>query len=151
VITDLSQLQLRALVHEAEVHKLREGQTVRIRIDAYPNRTLEGKIATISPTASQSDWVKSNVKVYPVSIALTESDLNLKPGMSAEAQIVMGEVKNVLRVPLACVMQTANKKSFCEKEDGTRWLVTLGARDDKFVEIKEGLAEGDKVVIPEKL
>jgi HlyD family secretion protein len=151
-IVDLTRMNIEARVHEAQISQVRPGQIVRVRIDALPNAELAGRVAAVSPEASPADFQTRDVKVYPVSIGLPEVNFPLKPGMTADVQINTATAKGVLRVPIAAVMRMGRKAACAvETDHGFREIpVATGVTDGKFVEIRDGLKEGDRVVMPVK-
>jgi RND family efflux transporter MFP subunit len=147
-IADLKQFVLAIRVHEAQVSTVRVGQTTQVRVDAFPNKLLRGKVTQVSPIASAADWRTADIKVYPVTIAIEDAPPGLKPGMSGEAQIETAEHKAVLQVPLTAVVG-AGRDRLCFVKSGQELLerkVVTGASNSTSVEIKEGLKEGDLVV-----
>jgi len=148
-VTDLKQMVIAVRVHEAEISSLRVGQPAQVRVDAIPGKLLRGKVTQISPVASAADWQTSDVKVYPVMVALEDAPPGLKPGMSGEATITTGEQKEVLHVPVKAVV-TVGKDRICFVKSGQELIerkVVTGIRNAGSMEIKEGLKEGDVVII----
>ena len=94
IAEDLSKMQIETAVSEADIGMIEEGQTVTFTVDAYPTQTFEGEVRQIrlSPT------VTSNVVVYTVVIDVDNSDLRLKPGMTAFVTILISEKKDVWKV-----------------------------------------------------
>ncbi len=94
IAEDLSKMQIETAVSEADIGMIEEGQTVTFTVDAYPTQTFEGNVRQIrlSPT------VTSNVVVYTVVIDVDNSDLRLKPGMTAFVTILISEKKDVWKV-----------------------------------------------------
>lgn len=74
-------------VHEAQVARVRIGQSASVRIDAFPDRVFAGKVKNVAKVPSQQKWLTANVKVYPVEVELTEHPPGLKPEMSGEVRI----------------------------------------------------------------
>ncbi len=147
-VVDLRRMVVNTRIHEARVSSLRPGQAVQIRVDAFPNRTLKGKVAQVSPVASPDIWARTDVRVYPVTISLDENPLGLKPGMSAEVRIVTGERKGVLVVPARAVLAIGRSRS-CYVNTGKELVereVVTGAGDGTNVEVTAGLQEGDVVL-----
>lgn len=151
-VVELTEFKVVTRVPEANVSALRPGLAAHVRIDAFPDRAIEGKVGEVSPVPARGSWQRQDVKVYPVSITLTKDGLGLKPGMSSEVNIHIATAKNALRVPVKSVIRSG-RKTVCAVDgpDGVREAaVTLGISDGNFVEIKSGLKEGDKVLIPMK-
>lgn len=147
-VIDLKQLAVSTRVPEAVVSTVRPGQAVRVRIDAFPDRPLTGKVTHVSPVASAADWKAADVKLYPVTIAFEEVPAGLKPMMSAEVRIVTAERKGVVRVPIRAVVG-AGRDRVCFVKAGAEVVerkVVLGAADATFVEVAGGLKEGDLVL-----
>jgi RND family efflux transporter MFP subunit len=147
-IPDLSQMVLLSRVPETVVSAVRAGQPVQVRVDAYPMKSLKGNVQEVGTHALQADWLKNNVKNYPVRVAILDAATGLKPGMSAEVAIDCGRAANVLRVPANAVVRSG-AKVFCYTKSGQgiqKVEVRLGMRNDQEFEVKSGLNEGDQVL-----
>jgi len=94
IAADLTQMQINALISEADIGQIVEGQRVNFTVDAFPNREFRGRITQIrnSPTTS------SNVVNYQTIIQVTNDDLKLKPGMTANVSVIVAERQNTLRL-----------------------------------------------------
>ncbi|HEX3315281.1 MAG TPA: hypothetical protein VHR72_10345, partial [Gemmataceae bacterium] len=119
----------------------------------FPSRVLHGHVKTVDTIASQQDWFASDVKVYKTMVSIDESIDGLKPGMSAEVTITADESSSeVLVVPVQSVIGTissgAHRQCFVIDESGQPKLrdITVGMSNQREVEVKEGLKEGDRVV-----
>jgi HlyD family secretion protein len=99
IAEDLSKMQVVANIDEAEIGKMRPGQAVTFRVDAYPNETFRGNVhqVRLQPTVVQ------NVVVYSTVIAVMNPELKLKPGMTANVTIEIARRSDVLRVPVAAL------------------------------------------------
>ncbi len=99
IANDLAQMQIDANVSEADIGAVEEGQNVTFTVDAFPDRTFRGKVRQIrnSPTTVQ------NVVTYDTVIDVSNPDLKLRPGMTANASLIIAEHKNVLKVPNAAL------------------------------------------------
>jgi multidrug resistance efflux pump len=134
-------------IPEADVTRVRAGQAAEVRIDAFPEKPLRGRVKEVSPVASQRDWLARDVKVYPVVVDLPAAP-RLKPGMSAEVRLAGARLPKVLQVPVGSVARVG-RETFCYVRVGKELQerkVTLGARNALNVEIKEGLKEGEEVL-----
>jgi multidrug efflux pump subunit AcrA (membrane-fusion protein) len=141
-------MQVRIKVDESLVGKLEIGQRALVIIPAV-QQTLAGKVQHIAPIASTQDWLTSGVRVYPTVIVLTEASAMLKPMMPAQASIFVAETKNVLRVPAQAVSwKDGAAYCFVKKEDGIHERkITPGLSGSAHVEIKEGVKEGEEVLV----
>ena len=140
---------------EYELHE--PGQTALVRVDAFQDRVLKGHVRTVAAVSSMQDWASSDVKVYQTLVTIDEPIEGLKPDMSAEVTIQVDPPKEpVLCVPLQAVAGGAEgadkRKVFVLTPAGPQEReVTLGLFNDKMVEVKSGLAEGDDVVLNPKV
>ncbi len=147
----------REAVKDKEYYVARPGQVATVRVDTFPNRQFNGRVKTVAAVAAQADWSSSDVKLFPTIVSIEDTDVTgLKPDYSAEVtiQVDPGET-NVLTVPLQAVvgtadMGTARKVYVLENNQPVEREVELGIFNDKKVEVKKGLSEGDVVVINPK-
>jgi multidrug efflux pump subunit AcrA (membrane-fusion protein) len=133
------------------------GQRASIRVDAMPERLLKGHVRTVSAVASQADSWISDVKLYQTFVLIEDEVEGLKPDMTAEVTIHVDAAKEqVLAVPLQAVIGGAElgvkREVFVRTPTGyDKREVTLGLYNDKIVEVRDGLREGDEVVINPKV
>ncbi|MES5488152.1 efflux RND transporter periplasmic adaptor subunit [Bradyrhizobium sp. INPA03-11B] len=150
-LTDLSVLYANMTVTEKQSSQIKVGQTVRIKVDAYPGRTFEGKITTIEPQ------IATDTRNIRVQATIQNPDSILKPGMFATTTIVLPDKPPVVTVPETAVDYTLYGDSvflITEKKGGDgkttltaeRTFVKTGNRVEGRVEILKGLKAGDKVV-----
>lgn len=158
IAEDLSKMQIETSVSEADIGMVKEGQRVTFTVDAYPNKTFEGRVYQIrlSPTTT------SNVVVYTVVIEVDNSDLSLMPGMTAFVTIIVDERFNTFKVQNSAFL-VRNFDSLGVETNGATPTTHLAImRDGKiiFVEyskglvgateteiVSDGIAEGDKIVV----
>jgi multidrug efflux system membrane fusion protein len=150
-LTDLSTLYANFTVTEKDSGQLKVGQTVRVAVDAYPNRKFEGKITAIEPQIS------SDTRNIHVQATIANPDHILKPGMFATTTVVLPDKPAVVTVPETAVDYTLYGDSVYliteKKEDGgktsltaVRTFVRTGNRVDGRAEIVSGIKDGDRVV-----
>lgn len=150
-LTDLSVLYANFTVTEKDSGALKVGQTVRIAVDAYPDRSFEGQITTIEPQ------IATDTRNIRVQATIQNPDRILKPGMFATTSVVLPDKPPVVTVPETAVDYTLYGDSvylLTEKktEDGktsltvTRTFVQTGNRVNGRAEILKGLKDGDRVV-----
>ena len=97
--------EIRERFRDKELEKIADGMKATIRVDAFPERPLDGHVKTVGTVASQQDWMSADVKVYQTMIAIDESLDGLKPGMSAEVTIhVESAGEHVLTVPIQAIV-----------------------------------------------
>ncbi|WP_061029999.1 efflux RND transporter periplasmic adaptor subunit [Bradyrhizobium sp. CCH5-F6] len=150
-LTDLSELWANFTVTEKDSGNLKVGQAVRLKVDAYPGRTFEGKITTIEPQIS------TDTRNIRVQATIANPEKILKPGMFVTTTVVLPEKPAVITVPETAVDYTLYGDSVFvitekKEEDGktslsaVRTFVQTGNRVEGRVEIVKGLKAGDKVV-----
>jgi len=158
-IYDLSYLTMTLSVDELDIADIAVGQTVSITADAVDDQTYKGVVTKVSVAGTSS----SGVTTYPVTIRIDETD-GLLPGMSADATIVLGSAEGVLAIPSAALMRgnlvlvtadsptaangASGESDASASQQGGGYVsvqVTVGIRDDNYLEITSGLQEGDTV------
>jgi RND family efflux transporter MFP subunit len=147
-ISDLKRMAVSTLVDESIVHRIRGGQAAKIRVDAFPGKTLTGKVSEVAKAPDQARFLRTNTKVYSVQIAIDGENRDLKPGMSAEVTIIPGDEVNTMRVPSTAVLGKGQER-FCYVLAGNELhvrQVTTGPPNGTLTEIKSGLREEDRVL-----
>jgi RND family efflux transporter MFP subunit len=150
-LPDLTQMQMKVQIHEAFVEKIKAGQKVEINIAACRGKVLKGTVKTVGTLANLMGWYERAVKQYDTIVTIEDlpQDANLKVGFTGDAKILVNELPDVLMVPVQAVGKKEGKH-YCyvagEKGIEAREVI-VGENNDKFVEIKEGLAEGEKVTL----
>ena len=86
-LPDLSKLEVRVQVHESRIDRVKVGQPVRLRVDAFPDRTFQGKVTKVSTTPDPASWLSANVKLYAVLVSLENPPPGLRIGLTTEAEI----------------------------------------------------------------
>jgi RND family efflux transporter MFP subunit len=150
-LPDLSQMKVKAKVHESQVKKVKQGQPAEILVSSLPNQVLHGKILKIATLAdSRGPWDDRGVKEYITEISIDDlpASAGLKPGMTAEVRIQAGTYKDVLMIPVSAVSERDGKHYVYAQNNGfEKRQVTVGESNEKFIEIKDGVKEGDKVAL----
>jgi HlyD family secretion protein len=142
---DISSLTVKSRVRESDLHRIRAGQQTTVYIDAYPEERFAGSLAGIGALARKGGQTEE--KFFQVDIALTETDDRLRPGMSARVIIHIANLTRVPTLPIQAVFRDVGG-DYCYLYSGgfyERRLVTVGRRNEDFVEIVKGLAVGDRV------
>ena len=151
------QSHLRELFRAEEYKLASAGQAASVRIDAFPDRLLRGHVRVVAAVASQQDFMSSDVKVYQTLVTIDETVEGLKPDMSAEVTIQVDPAKeDVLAVPVQAVVGgaegAAKRKVWVNGPAGPQERdVTLGMFNEKMVEVRDGLTDGEQVVLNPKV
>ena len=146
----LAIMQVKLGIHEADIGKVHAGLKARVTMDSYPGLVLEGEVAKVAMIAGGSNpWQPStNVKKFDVEVTI-DNDQKLKPGISAEVEIMIDTRVDALFVPLQCAFLEGGKHwvNVAVGAQTKRREVTVGLANDSYVEILEGLKEGDQVLL----
>jgi multidrug efflux pump subunit AcrA (membrane-fusion protein) len=154
-LPDPRRLRVKVRVNETKVAMVRPGQECRIVIDAFPDRTLHGKVTDVTAIATPVNGPFSDVRVYFALVSIEEGFDDLRPGLSAEVSFLSDRRRQVERLPLSAV-RSIEGESFVavpDRSKGTRrevpyrWQkVELGLSGPEFVEVISGVRQGDRVV-----
>lgn len=150
-IGDLSTLIVRSELNQIDIAKISKDQKVSLTFDALPGKTYEARVTKTAPAAIKPKG--KEVEVFPVEATLVEADETIKPGMTADVRFLIDVKPNVIAVPIEAVVKAEGKSSVtkivvAEGIEKTEKLeVTVGARNDREVELAGGVAEGDKLLI----
>ena len=143
-IADMSLMQIDTQVDESDIGKVDNGQKVVFTVDAYPGRTYQGVVSTISHKAN----ITQNVVYYNVVIDVLEA-AGLKPTMTARVTVIVGEAKQALLAPLTAVKENKSGRYVQVLRAGQTQNVnvTTGLMNDEKIEILSGLQDGDQLVL----
>ena len=153
IVYDLSYLEMSINVDELQISSISVGQQVQITADAVPDKTYVGTVTRVSMKGASN----GGTTTYPVTIRIDDTD-GLRPGMNANAEIVVAEANNALVVPNAAVVRgsyvlvtkdspsAANADTTMEAPEGFVYVpVKTGVSDDDYTQIVSGIQEGDTI------
>jgi multidrug efflux pump subunit AcrA (membrane-fusion protein) len=140
-IVQVNPLKLKTAIQERYAGAIRPGQAVAFAVEAFPTRTFAGKVAYVSPSVDQA------TRTFPVEALVDNSDRVLKPGFFAKGVVHTHRDENVMAVPEDAISTLAGVSTVYVIDGGKarQQQVSLGARQDKLVEITSGL-EGDETL-----
>ena len=143
VVEDLDTLILRVNVPERELSKLSVGQPAELSFDAVPGRTFQGEIALISPS------IDPTTATFGVRIRVTETGGLLRPGMFARVAIVYERKLDALQIPRTALLDTDGQAKVFVVTNGKAMerAVKLGLSNGAWIEVTEGLKDGEQVVV----
>ena len=148
-IGDTSEVYVKGKVDESDIGKVYLGQPARIKVESFKDKTFTGKVTKISPMGVEKD----NVTTFEVRVSITNPGGELKAAMTANAEIILEEHKNVLQIPEGAVIYDKDKKASVEVPDANakdgkkKVAVNLGISNGAKAEVLSGLKEGDQVVL----
>ena len=151
-LTNYQDLQTLVQIDELDISKIKEGQAVNVKVNASPDQTYTGKVTAIADEGTSSNGVST----FDVTIHFDKSD-NLKVGMSVEASILTASKEDVLYVPLDAIhsangekyVLTVSSGSDIQSSGSTQKAVKTGLANEDYVEITEGISEGETVQLPQ--
>ena len=148
-IGDINQVYVDGKVDEADIGNVYMAQPARIRVESFPNEVFNGKVTKIAPLGVEKD----NVTTFQVRVSIDNPRNELKANMTANAEILIKEDKNVLSVPEQALVYDAQKNASVfipdpKEKDGQRKIsVKASISNGSKTEIVDGLKEGDTVVL----
>ena len=149
VVADMTNLQVRIKVMEADLRFVKQGLPVKVRLDAYPDIAYDGKVEQIGGQGRSE--VKAGYTYFDVYVAITQKDARLLPEMNATVDLIFAQRDNTLTLPVSGVLILPTQ-SFVRIADGKdakgfRYAeVKTGVVNANDVEILSGLKEGDEVL-----
>jgi HlyD family secretion protein len=146
---DTSEVYVKGKVDESDIGKVYLGQPARIKVESFKDKTFSGKVTRISPMGVEKD----NVTTFEVRVSISNPGGELKAEMTANAEIILDEHKNVLQIPEGAILYDKDKKASVEvpdprAKDGKKKIaVNIGISNGAKTEMLSGLKEGDQVVL----
>jgi HlyD family secretion protein len=146
---DTSEVYVKGKVDESDIGKVYLGQPARIKVESFKDKTFNGKVTKISPMGVEKD----NVTTFEVRVSINNPGGELKAEMTANAEIILEEHKNVLQIPEGAILYDKDKKASVEipdpkaKDGKTKLAVNIGISNGAKTEVLSGLKEGDQVVL----
>ncbi len=145
-IPDMSTLRVYSKVFEGVSEKVHVGMPATIRLDSRGGEVLSGTVCRVAMLASTEDQrYNPSVKVFPIEIELEDPPRDLKPGSSAEVEMILARLPDVLKVKIGAIF-TEQEQTYVWKVDGDRAVrtpVRVGEMSDTEVQILDGVDEGD--------
>lgn len=145
-LVDPTRIYVRAELDEVDIAELKIGLDVRVELDPWKSRRLSGKVTRVSPVVSEIEEQNRTVEIEAELSGGTEG-LELKPGTSADVEVILRAEDGRLRVPAQALLE--GDRVLVAGADGRAKAVALriGMRNWEWVEVVEGLAEGDRVIV----
>jgi len=166
IAQDLTKMQINATVDESDIAKVHEGGNASFNVDAYPEETFSGVVTQVRNAATTT----SNVVTYSVILAVDNTDLKLRPGMTANVTFVTATKTGTLKIPTAALRYRPKTAATGQKQEAQPKLepgqkrvyvlqngrpvpvvITVGIGNDKETEVLKGdLAEGADIILEEQ-
>lgn len=156
-IADLSIMEVDVEVDETDVVNVEIGHPAEVRVDAFPDRVITGEVTEIGSSAIQALSTAEESRDFKVVITLIDPPKNLKPGLSASADIITAEKSNVVAVPISALVLREKEEAeddgqeegvfIAQDEEAVFRKVEKGIMGDLDIEIISGLEEGETVIV----
>jgi multidrug efflux pump subunit AcrA (membrane-fusion protein) len=144
VVADMDEVKVKIEITEVDYPKVKLGQTAEIKVDAYPNKEFEGKLSKLSTL------IDPNTRTAQAEITIPNSEHLLVPGMFARISLFVGERKTLVMSLDALLRMPGTGSYYCfkvENERAKKVFLKIGIIQDNLVEVKEGLKQGDLVIV----
>jgi HlyD family secretion protein len=148
-IGDTSKVYVKGKVDESDIGRVYLGQPARIKVESFKDKTFNGVVTKISPMGVEKD----NVTTFEVRVSIDNATGELKAEMTANAEIILDEHKNVLQIPEGAIIYDKDRKASVEVpdpkgKDGQRKMaINIGISNGAKTEVLNGLKEGDQVIL----
>lgn len=145
-LPDLTQMQAKVPVHESKVEQVHAGQRVYLKV---LDREFQGSVTSIANQPEAKSFFSAKVKEYPADVRIEGDCAGLRPGMTAEVEILIANLENVLTVPVSAVVVKGDQfYGYVKTPEGPQKReLLLGLSNDKFVEVKDGVSEGEEILM----
>ncbi|MGE0759521.1 MAG: HlyD family efflux transporter periplasmic adaptor subunit [Pirellulaceae bacterium] len=146
-LPDLTHMEVKVNVHESKVESLARNMRARVRIQ---DREVQGTVTSIANQPEPTSFFSGNVKEYATLVRIDGQPDGLKPGMTAEVEILVAYLKDVLTLPIAAIVEQRGGYYCWVKVAGgppEKRPLVLGVSNDQFVEVKDGVQEGEEVLL----
>ncbi len=152
-LPDVAEIQVNVRIHESKIALIENGLPVTVHVDARADESFHGVVTDVALVPLSGSWPNPDRKEYVALVKLTDEDLEesaLRPGLTAEVEILADRLDSVLQAPIeSCIERGERYFAWVVDEDDEpqRHEIRVGKSNDTTVEIIDGLAEGDEVVL----
>lgn len=143
-LPDLSSMNSKTYINEIDISKIKQGQEVRIGIDAFPEKKYTGQVVEVANIGEQLQ--NTDAKVFEVLINVDQSDEIMRPAMTTSNQIVTNTYDDVLFIPLEAI-HNEDSLSYVFTKNNRKQIIVPGETNENYIIIEQGLKEGDKVYL----
>jgi len=148
ILPDVSKMTVEAKVRETDVHRVAQSQKVQVRVAAYPDLRLTGRV-TLVGTLAQEDFARRGARYFGITVEINERDERLRPGMTATMDIQVERKEHALFVPIQAVFDREGKRVVYVRELGgfREREVETGSVNRDFALIEKGLKVDERVAL----
>lgn len=143
-LPDLSEMNSKTFVNEIDISKIKEGQLVRIGIDAFPEKKYSGQVIEVANIGEQLP--NTDAKVFEVLIRVDQTDSIMRPAMTTSNQIITNVYSDVLFIPLEAI-HNEDSLSFVYTTSNRKQIIVPGETNENYMIIEQGLSEGEELYL----
>lgn len=145
-VVSTESMYIEAFIDEADVARVRTGEPVNITMDSYPGKVFKGEVFRISPVVLGG---KQETRTFEIRVRLKDKGIQIKPGMSADIEIIVESIPDVIAIPSQAIIEKNGKRYVYIIKDSKASLmpVDIGRFNWTLSEVLSGLKEGDRVII----
>lgn len=147
-LPDISSMIVKTRIREVDLHKVKVGQECTVTVEAYPDKKIMGRVSFIGALASEGADGTRGARYFQMTIRLTSSDPDLRPGMTSRIRILADRVENVISLPVHTIFEDGGGRAYCYKFQNGKYAkipIKVGRENEDLVEILEGIIVGDWV------
>lgn len=143
-LPDLSSMNSKTYVNEIDISKVKQGQEVRMGVDAFPEKKYTGQVIEVANIGEQLQ--NTDAKVFEVLISVDQSDDIMRPSMTTSNQIITNTYEDVLFIPLEAI-HNEDSLSYVFTKNNKKQIIVPGESNENYIIIEQGLNDGDKVYL----
>ncbi len=151
LVPDLSLIKVTSTINETDIGKVKPGQKVIVRMEAFPDKPFEGRVSDIGKLSYNKEE-ESKVKVFDLEIVLDFSDPVLKPGMTVSCEVYYAELSDVFYVDNRC-LKRVDDTFYLSMNVNNSWVeqpVEVGPRNNNYTVVYGNFQQGTELMVPEK-
>lgn len=149
-IPNLQKMKVVVKIPEFHISKMKKNQDAFVSIESISDKRYKAKISKVNPLPDKTNsWLGDEEKLYRVEMIITDKLPDVKPSISAKAEIIITDLKDVFYIPLHAI-RSEKDKHYCYIKDGDqhqKTAIKIGLMNNSFAEITNGVSNGDKILL----
>jgi HlyD family secretion protein len=148
-LPDLTKMEIQTLLHESVIDRVKPGMSARVVVESLPSSPIEGQVDSVTPLPLAIKNPFSDLRNFLGNVKIHSVPAGMKPGMSAEVEIVTAQRENVLMLPIQAVSHQGGREiCYVTHDDAVeRRQIQIGQMNRDVLEVTDGLREGEQVVL----
>jgi len=151
LVPDLSKIKVVSTINETDIGKVKPGQRVIVRLEAFPEKPFDGRVSDVGKLSYNKEE-ESKVKIFDLEVVLETSDPVLKPGMTVSCEVYYAELSDVLYVDNRC-LKRVDDTFYLFMNVNNSWVeqpVEIGPRNNNYTVVYGNFQQGTELMVPEK-